>query len=98
MNIKNFLLPMSLALLTTWAIQYFVVNKYFGMGSDNFGVIKSGQTFVAPQNQIEAQPLNREVDFIDSELANAPVAQGDTGRIRSCQLYFFNQRGLPRAA
>ena len=75
MNIKNFLLPMSLALLTTWAIQYFVVNKYFGMGSDNSGVIKSGQTFVAPQNQIEAQPLNREVDFIDSELANAPVAQ-----------------------
>ena len=37
MNIKNLLLPLGLALLSTWAIQYFIINRYFnpeGMASE----------------------------------------------------------------
>ena len=63
MNIKNYIIPLTLGLITTWAIQYFVINRYFG--TQEGGEIKSGQTFVAPQSAMEAQPLNREIDFID---------------------------------
>lgn len=71
MNIKNLLLSLSLALLTTWAIQYFVINRYYG--TDN-SAVQSGRSFVAPQSQIEAQPLNREVDFIDADVADTSDA------------------------
>lgn len=64
MNIKSLLLPLSLAFLTTWAIQYFIVNRYVGTDA---GAVQSGRMFVAPQSQIESQPLNREVNFIDSD-------------------------------
>ena len=67
MNIKNLLLPLSLALLTMWAIQYFVVNRYMGTESN---AVQSGRSFVAPQSQIAAQPLNREVNFIDADMAD----------------------------
>lgn len=71
MNIKTFLLPLSLALLTTWAIQYFWLNR----GPEN-SQPTSGQTFVAPQSQAEVQPLLREVDFVDADLAKgAPAVQ-----------------------
>ncbi len=91
MELKNFLLPLSLALLTTWAIQYFIINRYVG-GNENGGEVRSGQTFVAPQNQIEAQPLNKEVNFVPQELADtAPAIETsiDTPEAR----YLFSNKG-----
>lgn len=67
MNIKNLLLPFTFALLTTWAIQYFINKHYFGIET-NEGVVKSGKVFVAPQSQLEAQPLKREINFDDNDL------------------------------
>lgn len=67
MNFKQFLLPVSLALITTWAIQYFFINKNAQNGKGSSG-IQSGQTFIAPVNAAEAQPLNKEVDYILSDL------------------------------
>lgn len=66
MNIKDLLVPVTLALLTTWAVQYFIFYRNAGTSSDQ---VQSGQTFTAPQNQVQARPLNREVDFIDSDAA-----------------------------
>lgn len=72
MNMRDFLLPLTLALLTTWAVQYFIFNR--GANSPE-GTVQSGQTFVAPQNQVETRPLNREVDFIDTDATHAGQAQ-----------------------
>lgn len=66
MNIRNFIVPLTLALITTWVIQYFVINPYLSP-SNAQGEHKSGQTFVAPQSKIAAQPLNKEIDFLDNE-------------------------------
>lgn len=65
MDFKKLLLSVSLALLTTLAIQYFIMKR---SASDNHtSEVRSGQTFTAPQSVTEAQPLNREVDFLDSD-------------------------------
>lgn len=71
MNIKNLLLPLTLALVTTYAIQYFVINRYY---SPDSSPVQSGRSFVAPQSQIEAQPLNREIDFIDADIVDTAEA------------------------
>ncbi|EKD23306.1 MAG: 60 kDa inner membrane insertion protein, partial [uncultured bacterium] len=59
MKFKDMLLPISLALLTTWGIQYW----FFG---DKRSVSQGSPTeFVAPKSKIEMRPLNKEIDFID---------------------------------
>lgn len=63
------LLPLALALITTWAVQYFIINRYFGTESSG---TKSGQTFTAPANAIQAKPLRKEVDFIDKDISVKP--------------------------
>jgi YidC/Oxa1 family membrane protein insertase len=63
MDIKNFILPLFLALLTMWAIQYW----FFTPPAQRGDSVQSGQTFIAPQSKMEAQPLIKEVDFIDQD-------------------------------
>lgn len=65
MNIKDLLLPLGLALLTTWAIQYF----FFGGKNQQAEQDRSGQGFVAPSSPVEYKPLVREIDFIDDQRA-----------------------------
>lgn len=66
MNMRDFLLPLTLALLTTWAVQYFV---FYRNAQPASGQVQSGQTFTAPQHEVQVRPLNREVDFIDADVA-----------------------------
>lgn len=63
MSIKEMLLPLSLALLTTWALQYFFFNR-----STSQAVSQTSTSFVAPKNAQECRPLNAEIDFVDSQL------------------------------
>jgi len=65
MNFKDLLLPIGLALLTTFAIQYFFLGGS-KKGPDGGGV-RSGQSFTAPRSRQEQQPLKREIDFIDEK-------------------------------
>lgn len=87
MNMRDFLLPLTLALLTTWAVQYFIFNR----NTDTQTGTESGQTFVAPQSQVETRPLNREVDFIDVDGSSAPaqVTQIETEHA----IYSFSTEG-----
>lgn len=64
MNFKELLLPLTLALLTSWAIQHFFFNK---STDDQQEQVKSGQSFVAPKTKQELKPINTEIDFIDNE-------------------------------
>lgn len=90
MNIKNFLVPLALALITTWAIQYFIFNR-FG-STDQNAEVKSGQTFVAPQSKLETAPLNRNIDFIDSDLSDS--ASAVQTRIETDHaIYQFSEKG-----
>lgn len=61
MNIKEFIVPLVLALLTTWAINY-----YF-FGSKQAAPAGTTQSFVAPTGPQVAKPLNTEVDFVDTK-------------------------------
>jgi len=62
MNIKEFLLPLALAIVSFWFFQYFFFGKQ-QLPADS--VERSGQRFVAPEGAQVAKPLNKEVDFID---------------------------------
>ena len=62
MNIKDLLLPLGLALLTTWAIQYFFLQRYTGPEAQT-----DAASFVAPTSQQECNPLNKEIDFLDEK-------------------------------
>lgn len=74
MNFKQYLLPLTLALITTWALQYFFINRNSQAGQGSSGV-QSGQSFIAPASAIEAQPLNRTVDYLDADLSQDQVTQ-----------------------
>lgn len=87
MNIRDFLLPLTLALLTTWGVQYFIFYRNADSGSKE---VQSGQTFTAPQNQVETRPLNREVDFVDTNAqAEAQLTHIETPHA----LYAFSTDG-----
>ncbi len=71
MNLKDIILPLGLAILTVWGINYF-----FGgarAGKDGQSAASSGQIFVAPKERQELSPLNKEVDFVDVKSSQAPV-------------------------
>lgn len=62
MNIKELLLIVTLALVTTWGIEYLFFNKSKQVG------LQSGQSFVVPESQQAVlKPLNTEIDFIDGK-------------------------------
>lgn len=71
MNLKDLLLPLGLTLLTFVVIQRFFFNENKATANPD-GIVRSGQSFVAPQSMQEARPLNREIDFIDEKRLHRP--------------------------
>lgn len=63
MNIKNLLITFVFALITAWGIQYFILSRWIG---DDKKVVGTS-SFIAPQSEQVAKPLNVEVDFIDAK-------------------------------
>jgi len=61
MNFKDLLLPLTLAMLTTWGVHYFFFNKTTTSDEE----VRSGQSFIAPKAKKELNPLNSEVNFSD---------------------------------
>src|SRR5476649_2550128 len=57
----SFLIPLALALITTWAIQYFILSRWSASSTAQTTVVK------------EHKPLNMEVDFIDADLDATPA-------------------------
>lgn len=60
MNVKDILLPIVFAISSIWLVQYI-----FGPKDTSLG--KPGSEFVAPTSTATVQPLNLEVDFIDTK-------------------------------
>lgn len=86
MNVKDLLLPLGLALLTTWAIQYF----FFGGKDQQMQQDRSGQSFVAPSSPVEYKPLIREIDFADDQ---NPIEQELTTVETPYASYVFSNEG-----
>lgn len=64
MNMKDLFFVMIMALLTTWAFEYFFLGKKpFQAPTDQ----QASQRFTAPEQKRELKPLNREIDFIDTK-------------------------------
>jgi YidC/Oxa1 family membrane protein insertase len=71
MSIKDLLLPLGLALLTVWGINYFWGPRSTSAGDQ--AQVVSGQIFVAPKERQEFAPLNKEIDFIDVRRPGEPT-------------------------
>jgi YidC/Oxa1 family membrane protein insertase len=88
MNVKELLLVVGLALITTWTIDYFFLGKRTNTPED--GAVKSGQSFEAPLKQQTVKPLNTEVDFMDVK-RSAPAV---TTEVNACNArWTFNSDG-----
>jgi len=68
MTIKEFIVPLILAFLITWAVQY-----YFFSGKRAAPAAGVTQSFVAPTGPQTVKPLNTEVDFVDTRRTVAEV-------------------------
>lgn len=63
MNLKELLVIVTLALVTTWGIEYL----FFSKGKQPEG-LQSGQSFEVPESQKAIlKPLNTEIDFVDGK-------------------------------
>lgn len=75
MNIKDLLLPLGLAVITTWAIHRFFFSPTRQQGSGQ----ATEQSFIAPTVKREYRPLNVEIDFVDTKRpAKAVISEVDT--------------------
>lgn len=63
MNFKEAILPLSFALITTFAIQYFFFSKQ--VPETPTDSVRSGQSFQALAHEAMVKPLNTEIDFVD---------------------------------
>lgn len=70
MNIKDMVVIIGFALLTTWGIDYFILNRFREQESE---VVRSGQSFNAPERRRVMRPLIREIDFIDKKRVNREI-------------------------
>ena len=68
MNFKEFLIPLMLALLGTWAIEYFFFNKKTLL--KGFGHCS---LLWQPTGAQEEKPLNTAIDFIDTKRSAAVI-------------------------
>lgn len=89
MKLRDLLLPIAMALATTWLIQHFILNRFFPQHERESAA--SGKSFVAPtSNQPQVRPLNLEIDFIDTaRSAEAVRSEIDTPLAR----YVFSTDG-----
>lgn len=77
MNIKELVVIVSLALLTTWGVEYLLFNKKGKQATE----LQSGQSFVIPKEQHPdlLKPLALDVDFVKTKKSPSPViTQVDT--------------------
>lgn len=70
MNIRELLLIVFFAIVTTWTIEYLFFSKKSVETSDQ---IQSGQGYVAPKKAQELKPIDTEVDFSESKRTGALV-------------------------
>ena len=91
MNFKNFLISITLASLTLFALEYFIIRPYLTPGN-GAQEVKSGQSFVAPQSPLEAQPLNKEVNFSADEAGDSSPAVQTRIETESAT-YIFSNKG-----
>lgn len=93
MNFKELLVPLSLALLTTWAFQYFFnARKTDSSHQQTEQNVSSGMFVKAPKDtHIEVhQPLKLEVNFLEKQLNKRPVLNKiETDQVR----YIFSSEG-----
>lgn len=75
MNIKSLLLPISLALATTWGINYFLTRND-QPDTTTRGTV-SGESFVAPEKEVVTKPLVKEIDFLDAQALPADIITVD---------------------
>ena len=69
MKLQEILLPIGLAFLTVWTISYF----WGGKKVEDTAQVRSGQQFsVMPTTQM-CQPVNMEINFVDTQAKAAPV-------------------------
>ncbi len=69
MNVKDLLFVMVMALISTWAFEYFFFGKKpFQHAAE---VTQAGQQFQAPGQKRELKPLNREINFIETKQLEA---------------------------
>ena len=70
MNIKELLLIVCLALVTTWGLEYL----FFSKKSTQPTAIQSGQSFVVPKEQHPdlLKPLVTDIDFIETKKHTTP--------------------------
>jgi YidC/Oxa1 family membrane protein insertase len=64
MNIKEWIVPICLALITTWFVQRFVVDRFLRPAPTSTDQVSG---FIAPQSEQLFRPLHVEIDFIDAE-------------------------------
>lgn len=78
MNIKNLWLPLLLALVTTWGINYFLTSRTAKQGSTAENAV-AGESFVAPEKAVSLKPLVKEIDFLDAQVVTpAQIAVVET--------------------
>lgn len=70
MNIKDMILVLGLALLTTWGLDRFVLSRF--RPQEQIDQV-SGHMFNAPMTNRTVKPLNREIDFIDTKRSTKEV-------------------------
>lgn len=70
MNIKDIIIVVGFALLTTWGLDHFILSRYRTDGAQE---IKSGQSFNAPQGNRIIKPLNIDINFIDKKRVQPEV-------------------------
>ncbi len=92
MNFKELLVPLSLALITTWAFQYFFSARKTGLEPKTEQTVSSGMFVKAPKDtHIEVhQPLKLEVNFIEKSPTKKPATtKVETDQVR----YIFSSEG-----
>lgn len=87
MNLREWILPLSLAVVTTFLFQYFV-SPYTQKGSQN--QVQSGQSFVAPALENINKPLQLQVVYQSDEKMIHPQLQTITMKHAS---YVFSNKG-----
>ena len=62
MNIREWIVPVLLAILTTWFLQKYVIDRWLWPVNPN-----AEKSFIAPTSEAPLKPLRTSIDFIDTE-------------------------------
>jgi YidC/Oxa1 family membrane protein insertase len=89
MNINEWFLPLSLALVMTYAVQYFFDSKDEMTINSSSQQIKSGSGFIAPTMEDINKPLNTDVQYRQDDESVIELRTITT----KCGLYVFSNKG-----